>query len=134
MEGFISLKVRKCNRFEGWDKKKNLSRVILWLALGKITQQGTFVFDDSPNSFQWSSILSWSTEASQGPLGSWIYIAPSQHPHTYSFYVTLPRFLSWTEFTTITILFFFWFSIFFVPFTSSAWYYLILKNEFLWIQ
>lgn len=62
----FSLKVGKCDSFHGRDKKY-LSMVSLWLALGKITKQGTLVFDASLNSLQWASIRSWYTDTSQGP-------------------------------------------------------------------
>lgn len=70
MESSIFIKDMKCHSFKGWNKKKNLSRVILRLALGKITTQWTFGFGARLHSSQWFSILSWYIETSQGPLGS----------------------------------------------------------------
>lgn len=90
--------------------------MILWLALGKITQQRTFVFHASPSSFLWSPIQSWCTEASWA-LWSPGYICSTPPPYIFLLQY-FAKALSSTELTTIILLFFFWFSIFFVPFTS----------------
>lgn len=52
MESLIFIKGIEVQQLQGLGLKKNLSRVILWLALGKITKQGTLVFDASPSPVQ----------------------------------------------------------------------------------
>ena len=76
MESSIVIKGMDVQPLQGLGLKQNLSRVILWLAWGKITKGGTLVFDASPNSVQ-SSIQS-GTQMSQGPF-RFLGVIPRHH-------------------------------------------------------